>query len=415
MTKTWIVAKNVFLKNLKSPAYYWMLLAPFVFALVGIGIGFIASKATDNSANPNSMIGIVGQPKQTTFLKNALKSQADVRSESNLQQAKAALAKQKIDAYITLNADYSKAQIVTNSQADTSFNVDSIKQTITSLKTQTAIASMHLSATQVQNLTAPADVKTRYVSVKESKISNSAVDSGLQYGVSQASVILIFIFLSTYIQITGSEIGTEKGSRIIESLLAAVPARQHFIGKIIAIAGLLMVQLAAYAAILIAAIILADPFGYAKYVNMVDWSQLGFGFAGVVILLAFAAILLYIVLAAVFASMVSRQEDVPKSTSTVMYVALIPYALSFMGTTAANSLFFKIMSFIPLFSQSLMPMRMAVNSASTVDGLIAFALQLAALAIFIWLASGIYAKNVLNYDDGKPLTKLLRTFKIKNS
>nr|WP_238597832.1 hypothetical protein [Oenococcus oeni] len=84
MNKTWIVAKHVFLKNLKSPSYYWMLLAPFVFVLIGIGASFLINKAVSGN---QPTIGIVGQPQQVSLLKTALKSKASVKSESSLKSS----------------------------------------------------------------------------------------------------------------------------------------------------------------------------------------------------------------------------------------------------------------------------------------------------------------------------------------
>ena len=413
MNKTWIVAKHVFFKNLKSPAYYWMLLAPFVFVLIGIGASFLIGKAVSGN---QPTVGIVGQPEQTIVLKKALKSKATVKVESGVKSAKKALSTGKIDAYVKTNSNYTKTEIVANSKASANFDSSSISQIVSSLKTETAVAALGLSEKQVKSITSPADIQTKYVSVENKKISHDSGNSrDVRYIFAQGATIVIFMFLAIYIQMTGSEIGTEKGSRILESILAAVPARQHFTGKIIAIVGLFIFQLITYTFIALIAFALAKPFNYSKYLNLIDWSQLGIGFIVLTVLITLGAIIIYIILAAVFASMVSRQEDVAKSTSVVMWIAMVPYFLSFAVASSANAPVFKILSFIPLISQSIMPIRMAVSSATTFDALIAFALQLIVIFLLVSFASGIYARNSLDYDDTKPLKKLLRSFKSKNS
>ncbi|OIM08115.1 ABC transporter permease [Oenococcus oeni] len=414
MNKTWIVAKHVFLKNLKSPSYYWMLLSPFVFVLIGIGASFLINKAVSGK---QPTIGIVGQPQQVSLLKTALKSKASVKSESSLKAAKNALSNEKIDAYVKTNAGYTKTEIVANSKSSANFDSSSISQIISSLKTESAVAKLGLSAKQVKSITAPASVKTKYVSVENKKVSQNSNNGGrsVRYLFAQGATIIIFMFLAIYIQMTGSEIGTEKGSRILESILAAVPARQHFTGKIIAIVGLFIFQLIAYIFIALIAFALAKPFNYSKYLNLVDWSQLGTSFIVLTALITLGAIIIYIILAAVFASMVSRQEDVAKSTSVVMWIAMVPYFLSFAVASSANAPVFKVLSFIPLISQSTMPIRMAVSSATTFDALIALALQILIILLLVKFASGIYARNSLDYGDGKPLKKLLKYFQSKNS
>ncbi|MFT8469776.1 MAG: ABC transporter permease [Oenococcus sp.] len=408
MNKTWIVAKHVFLKNLKSPAYYWMLLSPFIFILVGIGI---AALVTNSISDNKPSLGVVANRQQVQAIRASLKGQADVRRQDTAAQARKSLSKERIDAYLTVSSDYAKATLVSNNKSDATIDADTVRQAITNLKVQSAISSLNLTAEQVSSLSSPAVINSRYVSVTNGGTSNDNTNRGVRYAFAQFALVAIFIFLTVYVQMTGSEVGTEKGSRILDSILAAVPARQHFAGKVIAIVSLFIFQLIFYAILAVIAVMLAGPFGYARFLNLIDWSQLGSGYIISTSLITIGAIVIYIILAAVFASMVSRQEDVPQSTSTVMWVAIVPYFLGYAALAAANTPIFKIISFVPFFSQSVMPVRMSVGSATTLDGLIAFGLEVVTIAIMLRFASGIYARNALNYDDGKPLAKLLRAFK----
>ncbi|WP_439425197.1 ABC transporter permease [Oenococcus alcoholitolerans] len=413
MNKIFVVARYVFLKNLKSPAYYWMLVAPFVFILISLAIGFFAAQSIQNSPDPK--IAVAGSQQQVNILKSALRKQARIVSEKNQQAARRDFNKEKVDAVLTVNNDFSNAHIRVNSGSNTNLEVNSIQAVLSSIKIQSDIARFGLNAQQASRLSQPARLASDYVSVDNASGSGRKSNPAIGQAVSIFSILAVFIFLISYVQITGSEVGSEKGSHVLDSILAAVPAKDHFKGKVLAIIGLFVVQLIFYLVLVLLALGLAGPLGYQRFLNQIDFSIFDPLMIFITVMILFASIILFIILAAIFASTVSRQEDVPKSTSIVVWLAMIPYFVSFSALSSPNSPFFRVLSYVPFFSQSLMPIRLSLNSASYWEGGLAFLIQVVVIAVLMRFAGDIYAANALNYDDEKPLKKLLSYFKLRKS
>lgn len=79
----------------------------------------------------------------------------------------------------------------------------------------------------------------------------------------------------SYISIVGAELGTEKGNHLIEGLLAAIPAKKHYTGKMLGICFLITFQLVLYAVFgLVASSCYATPPSLSPYTSTITWLKL---------------------------------------------------------------------------------------------------------------------------------------------
>lgn len=129
-------------------------------------------------------------------------------------------------------------------------------------------------------------------------------------------------------------------------------------------------------------------------------------------MLTIASLALYVFLAAIFASFVSRAEDISQATSSVSSLMLIPYFLSFLTQSNPNLTISKVLSYLPYMSQGLMPVRIARGAASYSDGYISLLITIAfAIAMYLFSAK-VYKNNVFSYSNESPLKAMLNRFKL---
>ncbi|MBB1079644.1 ABC transporter permease [Limosilactobacillus sp. STM2_1] len=406
MHKIFVVAKMVFKKRVLSPTYYWMILAPIL--LIVIGIGF--TKYIDNqNSDHKAIIAVVADKNIQEALKKQKASTYKVNSKINTHnknKLKIDLADGVVDGIIYINNDFSKVDYKYNASTDSSDPTNELKKNITLLKSQYMASNAGLSENQWQNIIK--DVKVRKENVNYDgntvKLNNS---ESAQY-FSEFAVIIAFFFLTSYISITGAEIGNEKGNHLIEGLTAAIPADKHYAGKMIGIFYLIGFQLIIYSVL--------GGLGYLILKNMhkqfIDLNKYLSGISAqyiiVVVMLTVVSLALYIFLAAIFASFVSKVEDISQATSSVASLMLIPYFLSFLTQSNPNLAISKILSYVPYMSQGLMPVRIARGAATYRDGYISLLISIVCVIIMYLFSAKVYKNNVFSYSSETPVRAILK-------
>lgn len=176
----------------------------------------------------------------------------------------------------------------------------------------------------------------------------------------------------------------EKQSRIVEILLAAVPARALLAGKIL---GNWVIGVGSAAALAATAALGLALTGQTDLLDTLSapliWFVVFFLFGFVLIASIFAA----------GASLVSRQED----TGTVMTPAMMLVMLPYFGVVffAENETVMTVLSYVPFSAPVGMPVRMFFNEAQWWEPLISLVILLATTAVVVALASKIYTNSLL--------------------
>ncbi len=200
--------------------------------------------------------------------------------------------------------------------------------------------------------------------------------------------ILVYLTLMIYGQSVAQGVVEEKTSRVVELLLTTLRPWQLMVGKVVGIGavGLIQVALVVGSGIATGLVtgVLSLPASVA--VGAALWALVWF-------LLGFT---MYALLFAAAGAMVSRQEDVGGVTSPLLMMIIIPYVIgiSLLPTSPDNSLAERL-SLFPLFSPTLMPMRIALGVAPPWQIALSATLAVLLIVALVGLAGRIYRNSVL--------------------
>lgn len=417
--KFWIIVREVYRKNVKSWSFLVAILAPILMFAVVFLISFLSVKSS--GAMDKQTVAIISDidavnqvfkdanqndTKSTGLMVYGQTSNKDVEYTflSNEDNAKQKLKNQKIAAYIVIKDD--SEQLVANVYSTDSSIQDqilSITQMINGIQSNINVQNTQISQDELAILSRQAVVNQKTISFEDSgKIIEGEDYSAIKSGVSYLIVILIFFFIMFFATSITQEIASEKGTRIMEILLSSVPAKTHFYGKIVGIILVVLTQLISYLVVFgLGFLQIKNSFGELidQFLKNIDISKIfGDGFYMVIpiILVSFA---LYIVVAALCGSLVSKMEDVPKATQPIVYIALVGY----MGTLALGSgkdtIILKVLSYLPFTSTFAMPTRLAKGVATTFDAWISVIILLIVTFVILKFSAKMYQSNVLIYND----------------
>lgn len=209
---------------------------------------------------------------------------------------------------------------------------------------------------------------------------------------------LIFFFSALTFGLTiAQSVVEEKQSRIVEILLATVPARAILAGKVIGCSLLAFGQIVLYAA---AALIGVGVNGEALNLDGLAAPIIWF-----VVLFTFA----FIALAALYgaaASLVSRQEDLSSASSPIMMLIMLPYFLIIAFSN--NETVLAVMSYIPFSAPVAVPMRVYLDSSALWENLVSVGILVITAILCIMLASAIYERSVLKMGSAVKWSQALK-------
>jgi ABC-2 type transport system permease protein len=189
---------------------------------------------------------------------------------------------------------------------------------------------------------------------------------------------------------------TEKQTRIVELLLAAVPARVLLAGKVLGNSALALGQTASIAAAAVLGLVVT---GQDDLLTMVGAPMVWF-----VVFFAVGFVLLASLYAAA-ASLVSRMEDTGPVLMPVMYLVMIPYFLVvFAGD---NETVLRVMSYVPFSAPVGMPVRLYIGDAAWWEPLLSLVILAVSTLVVVEIAARVYERSVLRTGARVPLSAVL--------
>lgn len=406
MSKIFTVAKTVFWTRITKPTYYWMILAPLLLGLGAFGVAKYSSSQAD--ANKPTIAVIANQTVRQTIVGQHDKAYK-VAKTKNLSYAKTMIKDGSLDGAVVVKDYFKSSEFIYDNLSSATMPYQAIQNDLNQAKAQFTASQLNLTAEDMSGLFGQVDLKqTAYNSQhqKDKPVYNGYTATQL---FSQAATILVFFLLTSYISIAGTEIGREKGDHILESVVAAMPAKNHFAGKMLGLIFLIGFQLLVYGLLFLVAKLVLPMVGQGKLLDLSSIHGITAQYAFITILLMVAGMLTYIFAAAILASFVSRSEDISQATSSVASFMLIPYFISFIAQEAPNGTLATVLSYLPFTSYGIMPIRIASFATTYQQGWISVAISFIAVAVIYLFAGKIYERNVFNYSDVKPLKALILT------
>jgi ABC-2 type transport system permease protein len=225
----------------------------------------------------------------------------------------------------------------------------------------------------------------------------NAPDPMLVYFIGLGFGLVFFFSALTFGLTIAQSVVEEKQSRIVEILLATVPARAILAGKVLGCSLLAFTQVALYAA--------AGLLGIALNGDQLNLEGLGAPIVWFVVLFIFA----FIALAALYgaaASLVSRQEDLSAASSPIMMLIMLPYFLIIIFSN--NETVLAVMSYIPFSAPVAVPMRVYLDSTAMWENFVSLGILILTAALCIQLASKIYERSVLKMGSAVKWSQALK-------
>jgi ABC-2 type transport system permease protein len=213
--------------------------------------------------------------------------------------------------------------------------------------------------------------------------------------------ILIYMSLLLNGQLVAQGVVEEKSSRVVELLLSTIRPWQLMAGKVLGIGFVGLVQMVVIGGVGIAAALGFDvlPIPASAAVGTVIWLVVWY-------LLGF---LMYSLVFAGLAALVSRQEDVGGVITPALMFVILGYVIGIsILPSQPDSPLAEVMSVIPVFAPTMMPMRLAMGGVPVWEQIVSVGLVLALIPALVWLAGRIYANAVMRSGARVKLKDALR-------
>jgi ABC-2 type transport system permease protein len=373
---TRLVARREFSERIRSRAFQISLV---VTVLVVVAVGVIAGLVGDTGRS-NYTVGAVAAEDRAVAgaaraLGPALDVDIEVEREPSAADARAGVRDESLDAAVV------EGVIVTLREPP-----DELAQALQAgarrVRAGAELRSEGLSAPEARRALDPPPLRT---------VALEGEDEGGE-GVAFVASLVLYLQLIMYGIAVASGVVEEKASRVIEVLLATVEPRAVLAGKILGIGALGLLQLAVTAVAGLAA---------ATASGAIEFDLGDVGTVAVVLVWFLFGYLLWSALYAIAGVMVSRQEDLQSSTTVLTILLVIGYLLAFPAIDDPDGTLAVVASLVPLFAPIIMPLRVALDAASTVEIVASLAFLIGGIALLVPLGARIYERSVLRM--GKPM------------
>lgn len=390
MKQTLIVIKETYLRHVKSWSFVFMVISPFIFVGLSLGVGYLSSMSSSNS----SRVAVVSNNAQVKeVLKDTKNLDFDYKDEA---AAKKAVKDGDVGGYLLVSEE--EGQIKATYFADTSMSSATkieITQKLMQLQQVANISQANLSANQVKLLSRAIDFKEKIDEKKEAKKATQTI-------VATAIGLVLYMILIVYTSSTAQEIASEKGTKIMEVIFSSIKASEYFYGRMAGIFAVILTHVSIYVIGVVLLLAFSDQISFVKEfldANPNLMKHLGEAISFNTIAFITLSVFMFVVLSAFLGSMVTRIEDVGKAVQPVVMLII----LGFLGVTAlgnaGDTILLKVGSFIPFISTFFMPFRAINGYANGLEAWISFAIAFVfTLGMTVYIGR-IYSSLILQTDD----------------
>lgn len=382
MRNMWVVMKETYLRHVKSWSFFFMVISPFLFLALSVGIGFLQG----SSMAKNSKIAVVTTvPSVEEGLKGTNGINFDYKDEASAQ---AAIKDEKIKGYLTIDQEDSVIKAVYHGETSLETGIKlAVTNKLNELQYQLNRSAANLSQEQEKRLAQTVDFTEKIDESKENKkMVQTIAAAGLGF--------FLYMILITYASVTAQEVASEKGTKIMEVVFSSIRASHYFYARMLALLLVILTHIGIYVVGGLAAILLFKDIPILAQSGILN--HLGEAFSLNTLLFVLVSLFMYVVLAAFLGSMVSRPEDSGKALSPLMILIIA----GFVGVTslgaAGDNLVLKIGSYIPFISTFFMPFRAINGYASDLEAWISLAITVVFAVTATAFIGRMYALSLIH-------------------
>lgn len=227
-----------------------------------------------------------------------------------------------------------------------------------------------------------------------------------------AIIFVMYMLILLYGNNVATSVAREKDSRTMELLITSTKPKTLILGKVAAVGLTGVLQ--------IGAIILAGVIGF--FINKASYPEIFLGlikdtmsFDTVLVYILFSLLgyLLYLFIYASLGSLVSKVEDVAKSTAPITYLFIIAYLAATMAMNMPDNSIIKVTSFIPFVSMFTMPIRYMLTTVPIYSLMASILIMVVTVLLFAAISIYIYRFGSLNYGNRLSLKEVIKSLKRK--
>ncbi|HEW0738308.1 TPA: ABC transporter permease [Streptococcus pneumoniae] len=354
MRNMWVVIKETYLRHIKSWSFFFMVISPFLFLGISVGIGHLQGSSM---AKNNKVAVVTTVPSVAEGLKNVNGVNFDYKDEAS---AKEAIKEEKLKGYLTIDQEDSVLKAVYHGETSLENGIKfEVTGTLNELQNQLNRSTASLSQEQEKRLAQTIQFTEKIDEAKENKKFIQTIAAG-------ALGFFLYMILITYAGVTAQEVASEKGTKIMEVVFSSIRASHYFYARMMALFLVILTHIGIYVVGGLAAVLLFKDLPF---------------------------------LAAFLGSMASRPEDSGKALSPLMILIMG----GFFGVTAlgaaGDNLLLKIGSYIPFISTFFMPFRTINSYAGGAEAWISLAITVIFAVVATGFIGRMYASLVLQTDD----------------
>jgi ABC-2 type transport system permease protein len=243
---------------------------------------------------------------------------------------------------------------------------------------------------------------------KVKKEGTTRVSSGIEYMMSIFMMTILFSIIMAYGQLIMRGVIEEKNSRIVEVLISSTDTQTLFYGKIIGIglAGLTQVGIWMLLAVYF---MRGALFGIDRGVLQFLTPELAAYFVVFFIIGYF----MFSIMFSIVGASVNTDQEAQQFAAPLTYLLIIPFIVGVMVTQNPNTPMMVLASLFPLFTPTLMFMRITIAVPAFGQILLSIALSTAFTIFLAWLGAKIFRVGILMYGKKPTLKEIMRWVKYK--
>ena len=226
-------------------------------------------------------------------------------------------------------------------------------------------------------------------------------------------VMLLYVCLLSYGQMTAVSVASEKGNRAMELLITSTDARSLINGKVFGtgLAGLL--QLCIFGLVYFIFFFLNR--GAFEQLGLLDSVQMPPTTFGMAIIIFVICYLSFAYIYSALGSLVSRSEDINQVVSPLSLIFIAMVAATILATFTPDPAWVKILSFVPLIGPLLLFVRFSMLSLPAWEFLVPMLIHCLAVVGISRLAVSIYRRGTLHYGKAPQIKDILQLLRQKEN
>lgn len=233
-------------------------------------------------------------------------------------------------------------------------------------------------------------------------------DTASNYWYCYMLVIVVFMLIIFYGQMIAVSVTNEKSNRAIEVLVTSTSPNSLLFGKVIAgaIGGLFQMGL------ILGALLASYQFNREQWGGMLDmFLHVPTGVLGTFAVFGMGGYLFYAFLYGAMGALVSKTEDISKSSAGLQVIIMVVYFFALFQLTNVDGPVIKVLSFLPVSSYSTMFARVAMGTVAVWEVVLSAVILFASIFGVGVLGAKLYRMGTLRYGNPISLRKALKDLK----